>query len=142
MHIDELFKMYEYDIYHNANVQEDKIEEIAGIIAKDKEIDLIKYFDLKICSDKFCWNNFISVIEKLPYEDKFRGISILFELLQDANWPVYQHVICVLEQFDKDDLSPYCKKYLEQAYAEIDDMWIENLQFLEEKVKQQRRQNK
>jgi len=68
--------------------------------------------------------------------DKFRGIFILFELLQYANWPVYQHVICVLEQFDKDDLAPYCKKYLEQAYAQGDDMWIENLQFLEDKVNQ------
>lgn len=136
MTIDELFQTDEYDIYNNANLKEENLEKIANILAENKRIDLEKYLNLKACSNKFCWNNFISVIEKLPYEDKFRGIPILFELLQDANWPVFQHAVSALEQFGKETLTPYIEKYMQQAHAEKDDMWIENIQLLADKMNQ------
>ena len=133
--IDELLRISEYDIYNNPNVSDERIREIAEIISTDKSIDLNEYFDLLKCSSKFCWLNYLKILEKLPEEDKIRGISLLFVLLQDENWPTFQKTMKLLEKFDKKIIAPFFDKYLEQAYTEDDEMWISNMQSLAKKLK-------
>ena len=127
--IDELLK--EYDIYNNANISDEGIQKIADTIIADKSIDLKEYFDLLKCSSKFCWLNYLNVLEKMPEEDRIRGLPILFELLQDSNWPTYQKTMELFGTIDKQVVKAYLNKYLAQAHAEDDEMWIENVQLFE-----------
>ena len=128
--IDELLKNSEYDIYNNPEVSDEKIKEIAKIISKNKEIDLKEYFDLLKCSSKFCWLNYLNILEKLPEEDRIRGLPILFELLQDSNWPTFSKTLELIKKMDKKVIEPYLNKYLVQAYDEDDEMWISNIRLL------------
>ena len=80
--IDTLFKLKKYDIYHNEEIDDREIKKIAEVISADKSINLSEYFDFLKCSSKFCWLNFLKILEKLPEEDRIRGLPTLFELLQ------------------------------------------------------------
>lgn len=131
--MNELLKRSEFDIYDNPNVSDEGINKFAEVIAADKSIALNKYFDLLKFSSKFCWLNYLNIIEKLPEEDRIRGLSILFELLQDSNWPTYKKTMSLFDKMDKKVIDPYLKKYLAQAYAEDDEMWINNLEYLAER---------
>ena len=131
--IDELLKISKYDIYNNPDISEAEIKKLAGIISSDKSIDLKEYFQLLKCSSKFCWLNYLKILESLSEEDRIRGIPVLFELLQDSNWPTYQKTVELLEAMDRKMIQSYLNKYLKQAYAEGDEMWIFNMQLLQEK---------
>lgn len=133
--IDQLLKKREYDIYNNDNIRDEEIIEIAEVISADKSIDLKECFDLFKASSKFCWLNYLKIIERLPEEDKIRGFSILFELLKDYNWPTFQKTMEILEKIDKKVVEIYLNKYLEQAQEEDDEEWISNIQLLAEKIK-------
>lgn len=135
MQIDELLKKREYDIYNNKNLREEEITELAEVISADKSIDLKECFDLLKASSKFCWFNYLKIIEKLPEEDKIRGISVLFELLQDYNWPTFQKTMEILEKLDKNVVETYIIQYLAQAQEEDDEEWISNIQMLAKKLK-------
>lgn len=132
--IDELLKISEYDIYNNREVSDEGIRKIADIIFADKSIDLKEYLDLLKCSSKFCWMNFLNILEKLPEEDRIRGLPILFELLQDSNWPTFQKTMEIFETINKKVVESYLNEYLVQAYAEDDEMWILNMQLLAKKL--------
>lgn len=133
--IDTLLKLKKYDIYHNADVGDKEIKKIAETISADKNINLNEYFDLLKCSSKFCWLNFLKILENMPEEDRIRGLPTLFELLQDANWPTYEKTMEIFETINKQVVISYLNKYLAQAYAEDDEMWISNIQSLAEKLK-------
>lgn len=133
--IDELLKIKEYDIYNNPDVSDDRIKEIAEMVAADKSIDLKELFDLLKCSSKFCWLNFLNILEKLPKEDKVRGLPVLFVLLQDFNWPTFPKTIEIFATIDTKTVKLHLDKYLVQACAEDDEDWIYNLHLLEEKLK-------
>lgn len=133
--IDELLKRSEYDIYNNPRVSDEGIKKIAKIIYKDKTIDLKKYFDLLKCSSKFCWLNYLNILEELPEKDRIRGLPILFELLQDSNWPTFSKTLELFEKMDKRVIEPYLNKYLAQAYDEDDEMWISNIKLLAKRLK-------
>lgn len=130
--MDELIN--KYDIYNNPDISDEEIKEIAEIISGDKSINLKEYFALLKCSFKFCWLNYLKILEKLPEEDRVRGIPILFELLQDSNWPTYQKTMELLETMDKELVQVYLNKYLKQANTEEDEMWIFNMQVLAKKL--------
>lgn len=132
--MDELLKIREYDIYHNPDVSDKGIEKIAEMIASDKTMDLKAYFDLKKCSSKFCWLNYLRILEKLPEEDSVRGLPILFVLLQDENWPTFSKTMELFEAMDKTVVKSYFNQYLAQAYAKDDEMWIANIQQLAKKL--------
>lgn len=132
--IDELLKEDRYDIYNNQNISNEDIEQIARVFCADRNVDYTKYFDLIKCSSKFCWINFLRIIEKLPYEEKIMGMPLLFLLLQDDNWPTYEKTMELLQSFHKEFITPYVKKYLRQAYEEKDEMWIDNIVLLAEKL--------
>lgn len=121
------------EVYHNPNLSDVTIEQIAAVIANNQEINLEKQFDLLKCSSKFCWFNFLRTLERLPFKDRMRGISLLFELLQDSNWPTYQKTMELLESFSWEVIAPYVDKYLKQAQEENDDMWIYNIEELKER---------
>ena len=133
--IDELLKIKEYDIYNNPNISDEGIKKIAELIASDKSIDLKKLFDFVKCSSKFCWLNFLNILEKLPKEEKVRGLPVLFVLLQDANWPTYQKTMELFATIDTKTVEPYLDKYLIQACAEDDEMWLSNLHLLAKNLK-------
>lgn len=134
--IDELLKQDEYDIYHDRDISDEAIETIAQIIAADKSIDLNECFDFLKCSSKFCWLNFLYILEKMPEEDKIRGMDVLFELLQDENWPTFHQTIALLETINPQVIEYYLNKYLAQAYAEDDEMWISGMQVLVMRLRQ------
>lgn len=133
--IDELLKRTEYDIYNNPDVSDEGIKTIAEMIAADKNIDLKELFDLRKCSSKFCWLNYLNILEKLPKEDKVRGLSLLLELLQDANWPAFQKAMELFTTIDSETVVLYLDKYLVQACAEDDEDWLYNLHLLAQRLK-------
>ncbi|MBD5541646.1 MAG: hypothetical protein HDR00_10750 [Lachnospiraceae bacterium] len=133
--IDELLKTNEYDIYHNPNVSDEGIIKIAELIAADKSIDLKELFDFVKCSSKFCWLNFLNILEKLPKEDKVRGLPVLFVLLQDSNWPTFQKTMDLFATIDTKTVKSHLDKYLVQACAEDDEMWLSNLHLLAKNLK-------
>ena len=132
--IDKLLKEKEYDIYNNECIGDNEIRKIADIISADKSIDLNEYFDFSKCSSKFCWFNFLKILEIMPEEDRIRGLPILFVLLQDMNWPTFKKTMELFETFNKQVVESYLNKYLEQAYAEDDEMWISSMQLLADKL--------
>lgn len=132
--IDALLKRKEYDIYNNANISDECIKKIAETIIADKSIDLKEYFNLLKCSFKFCWLNYLNVLEKMPDEDKIRGIPVLFELLKDSNWPTYQKTMELFGTIDKQAVKTYSNEYLAQAHAENDEMWIENIRLIQNMI--------
>ncbi|MDO5019676.1 MAG: hypothetical protein Q4E29_04325 [Lachnospiraceae bacterium] len=58
-------------------------------------------------------------------------MPILFELLQDSNWPTFSKTLELFEKMDKKVIEPYLNKYMAQAYDEDDEMWISNMKLLE-----------
>lgn len=129
------FKLINWnEIYNNPNINNEELERIAVILSQNKDIDFMPYFDLLKCSSKFCWLNFLNILERMPIEECVRGIPFLFQLLQDPNWPTYEKTVQILEKIDRKKLRPYLKKYLEQAYEENDEMWIESIKILEEQI--------
>lgn len=133
--IDELLKTNEYDIYNNPNVNNEEIKKIAGMIADDKGIDLNKLFDLSKASSKFCWLNYLNILEELPKEDKVRGLPVLFVLLQDANWPAFEKTMELFATIDTQTVQSYLDKYLVQACTEDDEDWLYNLHLLAKNLK-------
>lgn len=133
--IDELLKKREYDIYNNDHIRDEKIMELAEVISADKSIDLKEYFDFLKASSKICWLNYLKILEQLPEEDILRGISVLFELLQDGNWPTFHKTMEILEKLDKNVVETYINQYLAQAQEEDDEEWIYNIQLLAKKLR-------
>lgn len=133
--IDELLKINEYNIYDNPNISDEGIKKIAELISDQKSIDLKKYFDLLKCSSKFCWLNYLNILEKLPGEDRIRGLPLLFELLQDSNWPTFHKTIELLKTIDTKTVKSNLDKYLVQARSKDDEMWLDNLLLLAENLK-------
>ena len=121
------------EVYHNPNLSDVAIKQIAAVIANNQDINLEKQFDLLKCSSKFCWLNFLCILENMPIEDRVRGSPLLFELLQDSNWPTYQKTMELLESFSWEVIAPYADKDLKQAQEENDDMWIYNIEKLKER---------
>ncbi len=121
------------EVYHNPDLSDAAIEQIVAVIANNQDINLEKQFDLLKCSSKFCWFNFLRILERMPVKDRVRGIPLLFELLQDSNWPTYQKTMELLESFSWEVIAPYVDKYLKQAQEENDDMWIYNIKELKER---------
>lgn len=132
--IDKLLKEKEYDIYNNECIGDNEIRKIAEAISADKSIDLKECFDFSKCSSKFCWFNFLKILEMMPEEARVRGLPILFVLLQDMNWPTFQKTMELLVTSNRQVVESYLNKYLEQAYAEDDEEWISNMQLLAEKL--------
>lgn len=133
--IDTMLKLKKYDIYNNADIGDKEIKKIAEIISADKNINVNEYFNLLKFSSKFCWLNFLKILEIMPEEDRIRGLPTLFVLLQDANWPTFEKTIEIFQTINKQVVISYLNKYLEQAYEEDDEMWIFGLQFLAKKLK-------
>ncbi|MTK06704.1 MAG: DUF5071 domain-containing protein [Hungatella sp.] len=124
--IDELLKMNEYNIYLNANISSERLNELANYLSEEN-IDLPNYFSLTKFANKFCWNNIILIIKEMEYPQKLRCLSYLFEFLKDINWPVFHEAVSVLVSFNKNDIITYMEKCLQQAYIEEDGMWISGI---------------
>lgn len=128
MLFDDMVKMYEYDIYNNSEIEKENIDALSKVIFENNEMDLNIVFDLLKCSNKFCWKNFIRIFESSSYENKLKGIPLMFIFLQDPNWPVYNDAVNFLDKFEPKILEPYIKKYLEDANKDDDDMWIDEIE--------------
>lgn len=129
MLMNELLKQQEYNIYDNTEIQKENIDKLAQVIFSN-ELDLEKIFDVRKCSNKFCWKNFLKILNAASFEDKERCMPFVFILLQDQNWPVYKDAIEYLLQFENDVINPYIIKFLRQAYQEDDEMWIDGIIWL------------
>ncbi len=123
-----------FNIFINPSIKERDIEYLAKKLEKEKSIDLNEFLDMRKCATKFCWSNFLSIIKKFSYNERFRGMGILFSFLQDANWPVYDDTVDFLCSFNKEDILPYVMFYLKEAQKEEDEMWIENIHYLMDKL--------
>lgn len=129
MLIDELLKQQEYNIYDNTEIQKENIDKLAQVIFSN-ELDLEMIFDVRKCSNKFCWKNFLKILNAASFEDKKRCMPFVFTLLQDQNWPVYKDAVEYLLQFENVVINPYIIKFLRQAYQEDDEMWIDGIIWL------------
>ena len=134
MDIDVLLKEEKYDIYNNSNIKDEDIQKISECILENMDIDLNQYFDLLKCDSKFCWLNFLKILEVFPDEERVKGLPLLFELLQDSNWPTYKKTMELLESMDKEMLFPYFKKYWDEANRDEDEMWLDNLRILGDRM--------
>lgn len=131
--IDELLAMEQYNIYKNDDIDLAIINELAEEFSAEN-IDLQDYFDLSKFYSKFCWINVIKIINAMKYPQKMRGLPILFEFLQDANWPVFSSAVEALKLIRRSKLIPYIENYLKQAYLENDYMWIAGIYILAREV--------
>lgn len=121
--IDELLKMEEYNIYFYTNLNLERLSELAKYLSEEN-IDLSNYFSLNKFSTKFCRSNVVFTIKKMEYPQKLRGLTYLFALLKDINWPVFDEAEAVIMSFDKKDIIPFMEECLHQAYWGKDGMWI------------------
>lgn len=135
MLINDMIKFYEFNIYSNSEIKKENIDKLSREIFANEEIDLDNLFDLKKCTSKFCWKNFIKIFESASYENRLKGIPLMFMFLQDSNWPVYTEALTFLMEFEPNLLEPYIKKYLKQAHRDDDDMWIYEIEKLASKMK-------
>lgn len=135
----DLLKLQEYDIYNNSEITQENIDKLAQVIFCS-ELNLEEIFDVMKCSSKFCWKNFIKILNAASFEDRIKCMPFVFSLLQDKNWPVYKDVIEYLLQFENEVLNPFIRKHLRQAYQEDDEMWIDGIMWLvKERYKTQNR---
>lgn len=132
--VDELLKQYEYDIYSNPHVEQDKLKVIANIFSKCDYLEILDYCKLAKCTSKQCWNNYVSIIDYMAYPQKLKGIPILFEFLKDINWPIFEKVIKVLESYPRKDILPAVEYYVVKAHEEDDDMWISGILILAQRL--------
>jgi len=123
--IDEMLKLYRYNIYNNEYICHEDLKYLAALFSE--EIDLSTYLRFEKFSSKFCWKNYILIIDNMEYPQKLKGLPYLFELLQDNNWPVFNETIDALMRFDIEYLIPNIEKYLNQAFEEKDEMWISGI---------------
>lgn len=137
MLINDMIKIYEFNIYSNSEIKKENIDELSKEIFANKNIDLENLFDIRKCLNKFCWKNYVRIFASTStlHENKLKGIPLMFEFLQDANWPVYADAVAFLLEFETELLKPYIKKYLEQAYKDDDEMWINEIEKLACKMK-------
>ncbi len=131
--IKELLAMEPYDIYNHDDLEMARISELAEEFSAEN-IDLQDYFKLSKFRTKFCWINPIKIINAMKYPQKMRGLPFLFEILQDANWPVFPAAVEALKLIRRSDIIPYVEKYLKQAYLEDDDMWIAGIYILAQEL--------
>ena len=132
--VDVLLKEEKYDIYRNPSIQDEDIKKLAACMLENKDIDLEQYFDLLKCDSKFCWLNFLGILEAFSKEDRVKGFPLLFLLLQDSNWPTYDKTMELLESMGKEVLLPHFKKYWDEANKDEDEMWIDNLLILAKRM--------
>lgn len=121
--VDKLLKLHEYDIYNNESINPDKLCQLAESFSEEN-IDILEYFSYTKFSTKFCWLNPILIINEMKYPQKLKCLPWLFGMLKDINWPVYQEAVHALISFDKREVVSIMEKYLQEAYAERDEMWI------------------
>lgn len=125
----DLLKLQEYNTYDNDEISKENIDKLAQVIFS-RELDLEKIFDVRKCSNKFCWKNLLKILSAASLEDQKRCMTFVFTLLQDQNWPVYKDAIEYLLQFENEVINPYILKFLRQAYQEDDEMWIDGIVWL------------
>lgn len=120
-----------YDLsWHNPpNIQKNAVNSLALFSADN----LFKAYQSIRC-DKDKWRNFVYIIKKIDYPNNERLLSILFELLQDINWPGAQESVEYLSTLNTDVLFPLLKEYIRTAYNNKDTMWLGGLKLLTDKV--------
>lgn len=60
----DLLKLQEYNIYDNDEISKENIDKLAQVIFSS-ELDLKKIFDVRKCSNKFCWKNFLKMVSSV-----------------------------------------------------------------------------
>lgn len=132
--LEALLKKEQYNMYDNPKLEDRELEELTKYFELLDEKMLKHYFTMQKCSSKFCWTNFLKIISKMNYPQKLKGMPILFDLLKDRNWPVFEEAVRVISAFSKEDRVFFTKKYLERAYKEQDEMWADGIKEMEKIV--------
>jgi len=70
------------------------------------------------------WENVVEIIRLIGYPDNQIYIELLFELLQDINWPGSPNALIVLTHLEETELIINTEKYLERAMEKNDVVWI------------------
>ena len=132
--IRDMLKKDEYNIYDNENVEQSKVEELAKMISLEDEVDLISLFPFDRFSSKRCWKNLILLIKKMDYPSSLQGLPVLFEFLQDINWPIFEDAIQGIMSYSRREIVSKLESFLIQAHKEEDEMWISGLWILGERI--------
>lgn len=61
MLINDMIKIYEFNIYSNSEIKKENIDELSKEIFANKNIDLENLFDIRKCLNKFCWKNYVRI---------------------------------------------------------------------------------
>ena len=78
------------------------------------------------------WENVVKIIELIGFPSNHIYIFILFELLQDLNWPGSEDAMKVLNDIEPRELVIFIEKYLDLAMNSKDFIWISGIKRLVE----------
>ena len=79
--------------------------------------------------DKICWENAALVLKKKGVQKTIKIVNLLFERLQDINWPGTQSILELLHSYPKEIFIPAFKFALKKAIESEDDLWLDALAF-------------
>lgn len=78
---------------------------------------------------KECWENAVSILNKMGYPRNKRALPKLARLLQDRNWPGALEAIEIFRRIGKEISTPYIEKECKEALRCKDIDWLEHLSF-------------
>lgn len=112
--------------------------------AEQKEAALflsqVEDWDYKNCitsSNKDVWEELVQVISKRKKEEIKEMLPDLLFLLKDLNWPGALKAFEIVGSLKYEEIKADFWIILEKAYTEKDDMWIENLKRLGNRLNQE-----
>jgi hypothetical protein len=79
---------------------------------------------------KDCWYSIAEIICKIGYPKNELSLPVLFEWLQDVNWPGVLDVWNFLLSLDTPVFVKHCEVAIEQAKRDDDTIWLENISML------------
>jgi|GEM_PF-2328817 hypothetical protein len=115
-----------------------KLENLSWNVNKDLQKKTIKElvenndYDLQLLvfpKDKTCWENAALVLKKKGVQRTVEIVDLLFERLQDMNWPGTRYILELLYSYPKDVFIPAFKFALKKAIESEDDLWLDALVF-------------
>jgi hypothetical protein len=120
----ELLLYYVYQL--NWKLPKDDQENAIRILSNlsNEQVDLLipKY-------GKECWENAVSILQKMGYPRIKKAIPKLVWLLQDINWPGAREALEILKSIDKEIIVPYIEDGCVIAFNDKDEQWLEFIKF-------------
>lgn len=99
-------------------------EEAISYFSNEPIIDIKGLISL---AHKEYWENVSIVLKNRGYKECVPVVDILFERLQDINWPGSQNIIRLLNDFPDSLFQPALENAITKAISTEDDIWLDYL---------------